>query len=279
MPAVLAAEGVWAVEAPGRTLPPYAGTMCYFVGSSTGVWLVDTGDGGEAARQSLLAAWREAGRPPVTQVVVTHAHRDHYGGAAWAARHFQVLVGVHAADLGKVRPVLPEATPLEPGTYRVGGVVVEVLHAPGHTPGQVNLWVPAQRFLLAGDNVLGQTTSLVSPPDGNLRQYQRTLERLAALHPARIGPGHGRMVDSPAEWLQYYQEHRASRERQLLQLLAARPQTLSELARSIYGPLESGTEAAGQLMLSGHLAALADEGVIVQAQDQRYHLRSDATSA
>lgn len=271
MLARLAAAGIWVVEAPGHTLPPYAGTMCYFIGSSAGVWLVDTGDGGEAARRALLAAWRTAGSPPVTRVVVTHAHRDHYGGAAWAGRHFQAPVGIHAADLTKVKPTVPEVTPLEPGTYRVGGQIVEVLHAPGHTPGQVNLWLPAERFLLAGDNVLGETTSVVAPPDGNLRQYQRTLSRLAALNPARIGPGHGRVVDSPAQWLLYYQEHRASRERQLLELLASRPATISDLALAIYGPTESGTLAAGQLMLSGHLAALVDEGTVTLDPDQRYH--------
>jgi glyoxylase-like metal-dependent hydrolase (beta-lactamase superfamily II) len=91
---------------------------------------------------------------------------------------------VHPADRAAVLPDCADARPFLPGAYHIGAVPVDVLHMPGHTPGQLNLWLPTERTLLAGDNVLGDTTSVVVPPAGDLHAYRATLERLAALNPA-----------------------------------------------------------------------------------------------
>jgi ribonuclease/clavin/mitogillin len=255
-------DGVWRVHAPGVTLKPYVGTECYFVGGPNAVWLVDTGDGGPDAQSRLEAAWRDLGSPRVELVLVTHGHRDHYGGAAWAAGTFGAPVAAHPLDLDRVREVHAAARPIDAGTHRVGDVRVELLHVPGHTPGQINVWLPRQRVLLSGDNVLGDTTSVVVPPDGDLRVYRQTLARLRALDPQMVGPGHGSVVRDPVRWIGYYQQHRADRERQLLDLLRTGPRTVPELAAAIYGQEVPETFRAGQLMILGHLVALSADGVV-----------------
>lgn len=266
-------SSVWRVHAPGLTLKPYEGTQCYFVGTAEAVWLVDTGDGGSRATHALEAAWTELGAPPVALILITHGHRDHFGGAAWARQHFGAPVGVHPADLAAVLPECPDAIPFLPGSRHIGTIAVDVLHLPGHTPGQLNLWLPAERTLLAGDNVLGDTTSVVVPPAGDLHAYRATLERLAALDPALIGPGHGSVVREPRGWLAYYREHRAERDRQVVDLLAEGALSVPELAAAIYGrDQQPYTYRAGQLMLLGHLTALEHDGVVAELSDGRYVL-------
>ena len=263
---------VWRVHAPGLTLKPYEGTQCYFVGTGEGMWLVDTGDGGPRAIHALETAWVELGAPPVSLVLITHGHRDHFGGAAPAHQHFRAPVGVHPADREAVRPECPDAVPFLPGSHHVGTVPVEVLHLPGHTPGQLNLWLPAERTLLAGDNVLGDTTSVVVPPAGDLHAYRTTLGQLEVLDPAVIGPGHGSVVRDPRGWLAYYREHRAERDRQVVDLLAEGALSVPELAAAIYGREQPHTYRAGQLMLLGHLTALEHDGVVAELSDGRYVL-------
>lgn len=263
---------VWRVEAPGLTLKPYEGTQCYFVGTPAQAWLIDAGDGGPRAAEALEAAWRVLGKPRVSQILITHGHRDHFGGAGWAQDFFQAPVGVHSQDRAAVLPECPTAQEMVAGAYVIDGVPVELLHLPGHTPGQLNLWRPQERLLLAGDNVLGDTTSVVVPPAGDLHAYRETLERLLALDPALIGPGHGSVVREPRGWLTYYREHRAQRDRQVVDLLAEGALSVPELAAAIYGQQVLHVYRAGQLMLLGHLAALEREGMVTELSDGRYVL-------
>jgi len=260
-------DGVVWQEVPGRTLPPYGGTACYWLVDGGHAWLVDTGDGQTAALEALKAGWERLGAPQVDAIVVTHWHTDHTGTAAAAARLFGAPVFLSAADATTALRHLTDAPsfqnpanlPHGPGTLRV-----EVLEAPGHTAGQVNLWLPEQRVLLAGDNVLGRGTSVVVPPDGHLRTYQETLRRLLALNPTRIGPGHGPPLADGVGVLRYYLDHRQDRENQVLARLAQGPSTAQEVAEAVYAGESPETVALGRLMLMAHLEALVEEGRVAE---------------
>lgn len=268
------AEGIWHVHAPGHTLPPYRGTECYWIGRRERVWLVDTGDGGPAAQAALEAAWRALGEPRVEGVLVTHLHRDHRGGAAWAAQRFQAPIYLGAEDLALLDPGDRIAwQPIAAGTASLGGIAVDIVHAPGHTPGQMNIWIPAAGLLLAGDNVLGATTAAVSPPHGDLRVYQATLRRLLALQPARIGPGHGPLVEDGSDRLRYYLAHRQEREAQILARLAAGPASVADLADALYRQqLPVSRRAVGERMVRAHLEPLLREGRVRQGASDVYIL-------
>jgi ribonuclease/clavin/mitogillin len=272
------AEGVWQVHVPGRTLPPYAGTECYFLGLGGRVWLVDAGDGEAAARAALEAAWDRLGRPKVEGILITHHHRDHVGGAAWAAARFAAPVYLSAAELAllaKAAPSIglpePDWVALPPGPRSLAGVEAEIVLAPGHTPGQLNVWLPEAGLLLAGDNVLGSTTSVVTPPHGNLRQYQQTLRRLLALAPPRIGPGHGPLVEGGVDRLRQYLEHRQRREEEILRRLRMSPATAAELAEALYREqLPPARLHVGERMVRGHLDPLLQEGKVAIDAEGRY---------
>jgi ribonuclease/clavin/mitogillin len=260
-------DGVIWQEVPGRTLPPYAGTACYWLVDGGHAWLVDTGDGQPAALEALRAAWEDLGMPEVEAIVVTHWHTDHTGTAAAAGRLFGAPVFLSVADAETALHHLDDAPPFhDPAELPAGpgALRVEVLEAPGHTAGQLNLWLPEKQVLLAGDNVLGRGTSVVVPPDGHLRTYQATLRRLMALNPARIGPGHGPPLDDGIGVLRYYLDHRQERENQVLARLAQGPCTAQEVAQAVYAGEAPETVALGRLMLMAHLEALVEEGRVAE---------------
>jgi ribonuclease/clavin/mitogillin len=259
----------WRQWVPGTTLPPYEGTNAYWIPVADGVWLVDPGDGGEAAQTALEDGWIDLGRPPVRGIFITHWHRDHSGGAAWAARRFGAPAYAGARELSQIAKIVPDLEVTAwPSGQTLGGAMV--LDAPGHTAGELNLWFPRTRLVLAGDNVLGSSTTVVVPPDGHLRDYQATIRRLLALGPERIGPGHGPVVAQARDWLQYYLQHRDERERQILELLAKGPHTARELAEAIYHGEPPETIVAGTWMVLGHLDALQSEARVHLAADGRY---------
>ncbi len=248
-------ENVFRSVIPSRTLPPYQSTNCYWIGHKS-VLLIDTGDGSETGRTRLEEDWKRLGSPEVVGVLATHWHRDHTGGGGWAHRRFEAPLYLHPADRRAELGQEPWED-LNARQWTIDGVTVQVFDAPGHTPGQWNLFLPDSRGLIAGDNVLGNTTVVIGPREGDLGHYLRTLDELIRLRPEWIGPGHGDIIWDGVDRLEAYRRHRQERNRQLLALLAEGPQDADALARAVYPPeqVEVGTE-----MVRGHLAYFAAQG-------------------
>ncbi|MGC8488782.1 MAG: MBL fold metallo-hydrolase [Clostridia bacterium] len=268
--------GVFWQEVPSATIPPYRGTACYWLTDGRRAWLVDAGDGSPAAHAHLLEAHRALSAPELEYVIVTHWHRDHSGGARGLVDALGAVAVAHPIDARQIAVVLDDAPVFEPpaalGATAPGRHAVELIHAPGHTPGQVNVWLPDLALLLAGDNVLGRSTSVIVPPDGHLRTYEKTLDRLLALEPGMIGPGHGEPITDGMGALRYYRSHRAEREQQVLHLLGEGRKSLMALAEAVYAGEAPETVAVGRLMLSAHVEALLEEGRIGEEGGQ-YFLR------
>lgn len=261
------AHNVFRSVVPSRTLPPYQATNCYWIGRKS-VLLVDTGDGSEAGRTRLEEDWRALGSPEVVGVLATHWHRDHTGGGGWAYRRFEAPLYLHSADFRAELGQDPWED-LDRRQWTIDGVRVRVFDAPGHTPGQWNLFLPDSQGLIAGDNVLGNTTVVIAPPDGDLALYLRTLDQLIRLRPEWIGPGHGDIIRDGVDRLEAYRRHRQERIRQLLTLLAESPQEADALSRAIYPPEQV---EVGTWMVRGHLAYFVAQGW-AEVQGNTYRLR------
>ena len=265
------AEGLWQTEVPAATIPPYTHTHCYWIQGTAGLVLIDTADGGPAGTAVLREAWNELGQEPLAGVYMTHGHPDHVGGARWAFETWGCDLWLHPLDydllpeslriLPAWRSIAPEGdrSPLAPG--------IDILDAPGHTPGQVNIYLKEQGILLAGDNLLGNSTSVIIPPHGHLRTYLATLERLGSLNLHLAAPAHGDLIEDPHGYIAMYREHRAERLDQVLQALRAEPLSAAELASRIYpAPLQ----LIGELMVESHLEYLVEDQKIVAVANGRF---------
>ncbi len=217
-----------------RVLAPNPGPMTL---EGTNTWLL-----GDPARTAPVVvdpgplieqhvdAVLEAAHGRVASVLLTHRHPDHAEAAATLAGRADC--GVRAAD-----PALSTGGQglADGDVVSVGRVRVEVIATPGHTSDSVCLLVSgeaAEVWLLTGDTVLGRGSTVIARPDGNLRAYLASLDRLSMLVAergvGRILPGHGPVVDDPAFVLGAYLEHRRQRLDQVSAALAAGARTAAD---------------------------------------------------
>ena len=248
---------------PFKAFPP---PNSYLVFGTDASVLIDAGWDDGADHEARTAYLREVGPPPLASIVITHRHADHAGGALALHRSTGAPLSSHALEReaierdrfggeGRISRELQDAEVLD-----LGGLTLEVVHAPGHTAGCIALFARERRALFTTDVVMGMSTTLIRPGEGSLADYGRTLERLGSLGAVTMYTGHGGPITDPASRLQALIGHRQRREAELLDALAASPRTVEELRKAIYTGLPAPRERlADQQVISG-LHKLRDEG-------------------
>ena len=152
-----------------------------------------------------------------------------------------------------------------------------VLHTPGHSPDHLTLWHPGSRTLFVGDMLVqGGTVVIPASHGGSLTAYLRSLGRMLQLNPARALPAHGPVIDDPAALIEHYFAHRAQREAQVLDLLAARTSTVAGLAAEIYPSISGDLLSMARESVLAHLMKLELEGRAIRDGD-RWMLISGST--
>lgn len=227
----------------------FRGTNTYLVGD-TDLAVIDPGPLNPTHLEAILAALTPGQR--ITHIVVTHAHLDHapLAGPLHDRTGAPVLAfGDATAGRSKVMQTLAEsglvgggegvdATFAPTAKLRDGDVIdggdwqMRVWHTPGHFGNHIALSLGD--VLFSGDLVMGWATSLVSPPDGDLTDFMRSCECLAAQDWRMFLPGHGAAVQDPAARLEALLTHRRAREAAILAALKQGPSDAAGLARRIY---------------------------------------------
>lgn len=234
------------VLAPNADVYTLDGTNTWVVGEDPSV-VIDPGPVIDTHLDEVVAA---AGL--VAAVLVTHDHPDHApAGAAFAAR---VGAPLHAFRLDG-------AEHLRDGqVVAAGDVSLTAVHTPGHTSDHLAFFEPSAGALFSGDAVVGRGTTFVDPPEGDLTQYLRSLERMRGLGARTIYPGHGPVVFDAAAKLEEYVRHRADREIQLLAALADAPRTIAAMVEEIYAGYPPDVRPLAARSVLAHLLKLEGEG-------------------
>jgi glyoxylase-like metal-dependent hydrolase (beta-lactamase superfamily II) len=188
-------------------------------------------------------------------VLLTHGHSDHAGAADALAR----ATGVAARGWNTAGRELRDGEALS-----LDGEPLVVMYTPGHATDHVVFYWDTHRVLFSGDLILGQGTVNVTPPEGSMTAYLRSLERVARLSPALIAPGHGPLIPDPAQRIAEYRAHRLMREQQVLALLVPDPRSVPELVAAIYPELDPRLTGAASGTVTAHLEKLIDEGRVVR---------------
>ena len=262
------------VLAPNGSPFTYTGTQTYLVGSERGLAVIDPGPD---LPEHLTALETAIGEAPVVAILCTHTHRDHSPAAAPLAAHTGApVVGCAPLALASDEPRadVPFDTAYRPDRVLADGESVNgqgwtltALATPGHTSNHLCFALEESGALFTGDHVMGWSTTVVAPPDGDMADYMASLDKLHARDDRVYYPAHGPAVTNPRQLVRGMIGHRRQRERQILKLLGVRAQAIHELVPVMYkGVDERLWPAAGQ-SVKAHLIDLERRGMVVRSED------------
>ena len=262
------------VLAPNPSPFTFTGTQTYVVGSSD-VAVIDPGPDEADHLTALTAAI--AGRP-VVAIVCTHPHRDH----SPAAQPLRAMTG--APVIGCAPLTLDDDGPradaafdaayrpdriLADGERLAGeGWTLEAVATPGHTSNHLCFALVEEQALFTGDHVMGWSTSVISPPDGDMADYMRSMQRLLERQDTIYYPAHGEPIDNPQRLVRGMIGHRKQREGQILRFLERNGDSLiPDMVAEMYKGVDPRLHPAAGRSVLAHLIDLHQRGLVMAADD------------
>ncbi len=294
--------------APNPSPFTFRGTGVYLVGDEKNVAVIDPGPNEPGHVASLLAA---IGTRRVSHILITHTHRDHSPAAAplkaaTGAKTYGFgpharfpLRPAHRIGAAGTSPASAEARAggepareervVEEGgdrdfvpdvMVRDGDVVAgdgdgysfECVFTPGHTSNHMCYALAEEKALFTGDHVMGWSTSVVAPPDGDMGDYMASLQKLIARHDRVLYPTHGSPILKPRPFLRAYLAHRRMREAQIGRALSRGRDTVPALVETLYVGLQPALIRAASLTVAAHLAHMVEDGRVRALNGGRYEL-------
>ena len=262
------------VLAPNPSPFTYTGTQTYIVGRGE-VAVIDPGPDATAHIDALL---RALDGEKVAAIVCTHTHRDHSpAGRALQAATGAPIIGCAPVALDDEGPRADEAfdphySPdrvLEDGEKLSGpGWTLEAVATPGHTSNHLCFALPEEGALFSGDHVMGWSTTVVAPPDGDMAAYMASLDKLLTRDDRIYYPAHGPPIAPPRPHLEALIAHRREREKQVLAQLEAGQGRISAMVARMYAGLDPRLHGAAERSVLAHLLDLEARGLAARRAGQ-----------
>lgn len=245
----------------------FKGTGVYIIGSSD-VAVIDPGpllDDHVAALKAALLGRR------VSHIFVTHTHSDHSPAAgplkAWSGAPTYAF-GPHGSghhddgprvEEGGDQAFNPDIRLRDGDRVEGAGWTLEAVHTPGHTSNHLCFALHEERALFSGDHIMGWSTTVVTPPDGNMREYMASVAKLLARDDAVLYPTHGAPVTEPKPFLSAYIDHRLERESQIVSSIAAGRTAIPEIVAALYVDVDKRLHPAAARSVHAHLIKLCED--------------------
>lgn len=257
----------------------FKGTGVYIVGK-TDVAVVDPGP---IIPEHLDALKRALDGKRVTHILVTHTHNDHSPAAQplkeWTGAQTYAY-GPHgsgkAEDGVKVEEggdmaFVPDVRVKDGDVIKGNGFTFECVYTPGHTSNHMCFALREEKALFTGDHIMGWSTTVVTPPDGDMAQYMASVRKLLARDDEILYPTHGAPVTDPKPFLEAYLDHRLDRERQILACIKDGVATIPDMVARMYADVDKRLHPAASRSVLAHLIQLTNEGR-VKLGDGKYTL-------
>ncbi|MGH9871526.1 MAG: MBL fold metallo-hydrolase [Pyrinomonadaceae bacterium] len=259
------------------TKPPATHTNSYLIYTSQSLLIIDPGSPYEDEQSALansIDKLLSEGRT-LSGILLTHVHPDHVGGVNALRSHLgDARVSAHkltAAALSDIRvdAMLDDKDVLvlegEPG------ISLRVMHTPGHARGHLCLYDERTGTLISGDNIVGLGSVLIDPPEGNMRDYLNSLERMRSLpNLSVIFGGHGPAIANPYRKLDEYISHRLDREQKILEAVRAGATTPKDIVAHVYTDVSPKAHAMAERAVLAHLEKLQADGLVSQRSHDTY---------
>ena len=248
----------------------FTGTGVYIIGKGEGLAVIDPGPDQAEHLQAILDA--VAGER-VSHILVTHHHLDHSPLARpLAAATGAVIYGCAVKELPAEDGVRVEAgydrfTPdvsVCGGAQIVGhGWIMEAIPTPGHTSNHICYALKEENCCFTGDHIMGWSTTVVTPPDGDMADYMASLEVIKARNFTTLWPTHGPPITEPGAFIDAYAEHRHERTRQILAELAAGETRIEAMVPRMYAAVDPRLHPAAARSVLAHVIELVRAGKVV----------------
>jgi glyoxylase-like metal-dependent hydrolase (beta-lactamase superfamily II) len=270
------------VLAPNPSAFSYTGTETYVIGSSSALAVIDPGPNHPEHLDALMAAIGDA---KVTAICCTHTHRDHSPAAApLKALTGAPIIGCDVlalnddgprSDAGFDKTYTPDRV-LRDGEQLSGpDWTLTAVATPGHTSNHLCFALEESGALFSGDHVMGWSTSVITPPDGDMAAYMASLDKLYVRTDRVYYPAHGPQVDKPQQLVRGMIGHRRQRERQILRLIGEGRHEIAQMVPLMYKGVDQQLwPAAGRSVLA-HLIDLQQRGKVSRVGEQ-WSLADDA---
>ncbi|MEO0440890.1 MAG: MBL fold metallo-hydrolase [Pseudomonadota bacterium] len=247
----------------------YTGTQTYVVGNRTDRAVIDPGPALGAHIDAIMEA---VGDAKIAAIMCTHTHRDHSPAAApLAERTGAPIIGCAAlvleddgprADEAFDQSYSPDRVLVDGETLSGDGWTIEAVATPGHTSNHLCLAVQESGAMFTGDHVMAWSTSVISPPDGDMADYMASLQKIYDRDDRVYYPAHGKPVDKPRQLVRGMMGHRKQRERQILNILEEREAAIPDMVEKMYKGLDPRLFGAAGRSVLAHLLDLQNRKVV-----------------
>jgi glyoxylase-like metal-dependent hydrolase (beta-lactamase superfamily II) len=244
------------------------GTNQYIVGKESAL-VIDVALSADSNMDGILEQAEAMGVKRIEKILLTHIHSDHCGGALALRKRCGAKLGIHRSRAGYLGG--EDFQYGDNDRISFAGGELHVLHTPGHESGHCCFYESGDKILFSGDNILGFGTAVIRPPDGNMTDYLKSLERLLEFTIDLILPGHGPLVAKAEAKIREYIEHRKMREQQVLQALRSGRNVIGDITEMIYVDVSAALKRVAEFSVQAHLDKLIEEGR-VKKENGRYLL-------
>ena len=248
-----------------------------FTFTGTGTYVIGHGevaviDPGPDLPEHLNAILRALEGEKVAAIVVTHTHLDHSplaaplakasGARIWGLPAPQVQDTAIRVEEGHDRNFRPDELIADGQSLTGPGWTLQAVATPGHASNHVCYALAQENALFTGDHVMGWSTTVISPPDGDMSDYYASLDKVASRGFARLWPTHGPPVQDVPQFLAAYKAHRLERERQILDQLALGRRRIRDMIPVIYAQVDPRLHPAAAHSVLAHLIHLTKSGQV-----------------
>ncbi len=252
----------------------YSGTQSYLVGNEKEIAVIDPGPDDADHIEALISGIGDA---RVVAICCTHTHRDHSPAAAsLSQRTGAPIIGCAALALADDGPRLdasfdtaysPDQVLGDGDTIGGQGWTLTAVHTPGHTSNHLCFALNEHDVLFTGDHVMGWSTTVVAPPDGDMTAYMASLQKLYDRTDAVYFPAHGPQIDKTRQFVRGMIGHRRQREAQILRLMEKGDTRITTMVPQMYKGVHQGLWPAAERSVHAHLIDLERKGRVHHEDD------------
>ena len=241
------------------------GTNTYLVGNEN-VTVIDPGPAMEQHIEVILRASKN-----IKQILVTHTHPDHSPGVRLLKRELDIPAYgmITSSSKNQDKTFHPERILLDGELLREEEYSLEVIHTPGHASNHLCFFLEEEKFLFTGDHIMSGSTVVIGPPDGNMKQYIESLEKLKNYDAKKLAPGHGDVMEGLNQIADWIIDHRLKREKKVFDALKVVSRgTPDSLVEKVYDDVDSSLFPIAKASLLAHLIKLEEDKLIIKEGEE-----------